>query len=60
MKRVKELELKQKLKQELKLTHELKIHFILLILISDVDRKFLNKRYLKKLILMTENLFMYI
>ena len=64
MKRIRELKLKlklkQKLKQKLKLTHELKIHFILLIWMSDANRKFLNKRYWKKLILMTENLFMYI
>ena len=64
MKRVRKLELKQKLKQKLKqeldLTHKLKYYFILLIWISDADRKFLNKKYLKKLILMTENLFMYI
>ena len=58
MKRVRKLKLKQKLKekleqglkQELDLTHELKIHFILLMWISDADRKFLNKKYLKKLI----------
>ena len=64
MKRIRKLKLKQKLKQKLrqeleqklKLTHELKIHFILLMWISDTDRKFLNKKYLKNLILMTENL----
>ena len=68
MKRVRKLKLKQKLKKKLKkklkqrldLTQELKFYFILLIWISDADRKFLNKKYLKKLILMTENLFMYI
>ena len=49
------LELELKLKLKLKLRHELKIYFILLIRISDVDQKFLNTKYLKKLILMTEN-----
>ena len=62
MKRVRELEqeLKQTLKLKLNLIHELKIHFILVIWISDADQKFLNKRYLKELILMTENWNMYI
>ena len=59
MKRVRELKLKLKLKLklelDLELKHELKTHFILLIRISDVDQKFLNTKYLKKLILMTEN-----
>ena len=49
------LKLKLELKLELQLKHKLKIHFILLTRISDVDQKFLNTRYLKKLILMTEN-----
>ena len=65
MREVKELKLKLKLKLKLelelglelklKLRHELRIHFILLIRASDVDQKFLNTRYLEKLILMTEN-----
>ena len=49
------LELELKLELKLKLKHELRIHFILLIQISDIDQKFLNTKYLKKLILMTEN-----
>ena len=62
MKRVENLKLilTLKLKLKLNLMHKLIIHFILLIWICDVDQKFLNKKYLKKLILMTENLIMYI
>ena len=54
------LELELELKLELDLMHELIIYFILLMWISDVDQKFLNKKSLKKLILMTENLITYI